>query len=61
MEGVLVLQELALKEELELEELKMRVWQLFLVRRVDLDLVDGSDKDGLVGLETFAVADCTTC
>ena len=56
-----MLRELALKEELELEELKMRVCGLFLVRCVDLDPVDGSDKDGFVVLETFAVADCTTC
>ena len=60
VDGVLVLRELALEEEEELE-LEVRVCRLFLVHRVDLDLVDGSDKDGLVVLETFAIAHCTTC
>ena len=49
------------EEELELKELEMHVCRLFFVRRVDLDLVDGSHKDGLVVLETLAIADCTTC
>lgn len=61
MEGVLVLRDSALEEEEEELELSVRVCRLLLVQRVDLDLVDGSDKDGLVVLETFAKDDCTTC
>lgn len=61
MEGVLVLRDSALEEEEEELELSVRVCRLLLVQRVDLDLVDGSDKDGFVVLETFAKDDCTTC